>query len=428
MTCPECGFALSGDERVCPRCLAPIDVRGEPKAVQASRMPLPDQPREGAPAIDMTERMRRLMRGPLWTTRRLQLALTVFLLLVAAAVLGAVCWSVWRQDAAYYAARGAAHDDQGQYEPARAGYLRSLAAEPDQAEVESKLGWVYLKLWQPSLAIPHLDRAVLLDAELGKAHRGLGVAYAEAGMNVEAEASLKRALQLDKDDTGALSTLGRVYYQQQRYEETIEALEQVIDKDGQDAEALAYLGRALYALGRYDEAVHPLEAAFELDPNVDAVRAYLGRVWFALARYDKALAHFRFLQAAHPDDPAWHAYVGRALYEQGDRTKAAAHLAHAVALAQADLVLGTANCSLAQIRYEEQRYEEAAALFQRALIVDPLDAEAMAGLGWCYAELERCSEALPLFEAALEIDPHSEQARAGAQACPTEPEVVAEEP
>jgi Flp pilus assembly protein TadD len=67
-------------------------------------------------------------------------------------------------------------------------------------------------------------------------------------------------------------------------------------------------------------------------------------------------------------------------------------------------------------------------LFQRALIIDPLDVEAMAGLGWCYVELERCADAAPVFEAALQIDPYSERARAGTEACPAEPETVTDEP
>jgi hypothetical protein len=101
MKCPECGFTLRGDERVCPRCLLPVGAKGRSGAPAASPSPVPEAAGRAAPAIDMTEQMQRLMRGPLWSTRRLQLALSAFLLIVAAVVLALALWSVLRQDAAY---------------------------------------------------------------------------------------------------------------------------------------------------------------------------------------------------------------------------------------------------------------------------------------------------------------------------------------
>jgi len=54
---------------------------------------------------------------------------------------------------------------------------------------------------------------------------------------------------------------------------------------------------------------------------------------------------------------------------------------------------------------------------QRALLMDPLDPEAMAGLGTVYVDLGRCDLAIPLFQNALTIDGYLEPAKQGLAAC-----------
>ena len=428
MQCPECNFPLSGTEEVCPRCLTPLNQ----EAGQGAAQPAPGA---SAPAIDlsalqrgierdskarpreMTAEMRRLMEGPVWTTRRTQLALTVFLLVAAVVVIAVVMNSVMRRNAEYYLEQGQEYYQLGQYEMALVGYLRAIELDADLAAAENGAGWCYLKLGQFSMAVPHLNRAVSLDAELGEAHRGLGIAYSQAHMNVEAEASLKGALKVNANDLVATRYLGKVYYQEQRYEEAVELLEGLTGRRGDDVVALEYLGRSLYAMEQYPRAKDALEAAVALDPSVEAVREYLGLTWYQLGRYDKALDHFRFLQSAHPDEPVWYAYIGRSLYKDGDYEAAAAHLVHALTLAHVDPVLGGSHLYMGWTRYEQQRYDEAIIWFQRALLMDPLDPEAMGGLGTVYVDIGRCDLAVPLFRNALTIDRYLESAKQGLAAC-----------
>ena len=423
MKCPECGLQLGGSEQVCPRCLTPLPQQVDKPAASWSAADLSAIQQEAQQDTrprtpEMTADMRHLMQGPLWTTRRTQLALTLFLLVVAVAVLVVTFMSVSRRNAGYYVEQAHEQYKAGQYGLAVTSYLRALEIDPDVAEAENGLGWSYLRIGQPSLAVPHLNNAVSMDAELLAAHRGLGVAYSVAHMNVEAEASLKSALKINASDLEALRYLGQVYYQEQRYDEAIETLEKVTGARGDDIAALEYLGRSLHAMERYDEALVPLQEAYDLDPSVEPVRETLGLVWTELGRYDKAREHFSYLLTAHPDEPAWYAYVGHTLYREGDLEAATSYLTHALTLARADPVLSGSHRTLGWVRYQEARYDEAIVMFQRASIMDPLDPDAMAGLGWCYVQLGRCDEAAPLFESALALDPYLEQAKRGMEACP----------
>jgi Flp pilus assembly protein TadD len=87
-------------------------------------------------------------------------------------------------------------------------------------------------------------------------------------------------------------------------------------------------------------------------------------------------------------------------------------------LGQIDPVLRNSHLYLGQAYYEQGRYSEAIIYFQRALIMNPTSARAMAGLGWCYAAQERCDDARLLFEQALQLDPYQASARQGLERCP----------
>jgi tetratricopeptide (TPR) repeat protein len=80
-------------------------------------------------------------------------------------------------------------------------------------------------------------------------------------------------------------------------------------------------------------------------------------------------------------------------------------------------VLADSHRYLGWLRYDQERYADAEIWFQRALIMDPQDPNAMAGLGWCYVQMDRCQDATPLFREALGIDPLLEPAKDGAAEC-----------
>jgi Tfp pilus assembly protein PilF len=62
--------------------------------------------------------------------------------------------------------------------------------------------------------------------------------------------------------------------------------------------------------------------------------------------------------------------------------------------------------------YQEE-YEEAISSFQKAMELDPEDAEAHAGLGWVYSDLGRYDESVQEFLKAVALDPHSFATRNG---------------
>ena len=415
MKCPECGFQLQGTETICPGCFTPLKKPESQAAPPVEPKPAPAP--EAKPVGEGAPRARPgVLRSDL-LSNRLFLIVTISLVVLNILVCAGLFLVLNRKNADYYLQQAQDYYQNGQYESALVAYLRVLEQNGEAATAENGIGWCYLKLDRPSLAIPHLREAVQIRPDMRSANLGLGMAYSEVGMYQEAEASLQTLWQNQDPEAGRY--LGYVYYQELRYDNAIETLQTVTSKQ-QDPMALEYLGRALYAQGQYDEALGPLEQAIELDPDAESAREYLGRVWYQLGRCDRAMEQFQILQTAHPLDPTWHAYMGQCAYQEGQYDRAITHLNHALILGHADLILTDVPRELGWAYYQLGRYEEATVLFQRALIMAPDDAEAMAGLGTCYVRLERCQDAVPLFEQALTIDPYQEFAQQGLGECTDE--------
>jgi tetratricopeptide (TPR) repeat protein len=255
-----------------------------------------------------------------------------------------------------------------------------------------------------------------MDPTLVAAHRGLGIAYTEVGLYPEAEASLRKGW--ERRDYSSGSYLGVVYYREQRYDEAIAILQTVTYEQPQNMLAQEYLGRSLYAMERYDEALAPLQTVVDQQPGTSSAREYLALTGYALGRCDWATEQFQILLASDPQNPTWYAHVGQCLLQSRQHEKAISYLSHALALSQSDPVIRNSHLFLGQAYYAQGRYSEATIYFQRALILDPTNADAMAGMGWCYAVQERCDDARPLFEQALHVDPYQSSARQGLETCP----------
>jgi Flp pilus assembly protein TadD len=88
------------------------------------------------------------------------------------------------------------------------------AAQPQLAEIDDTLGYVYLQKQQADLAVPPLRDAVAKDPANPLYHYRLGLAYARSGRADAAKRELRQALELKADFPGAedarrvLTTLG----------------------------------------------------------------------------------------------------------------------------------------------------------------------------------------------------------------------------
>lgn len=95
---------------------------------------------------------------------------------------------------------GNVHFDREQYTQAVDFYLRYLGLKPDDLNVRTDLGTMYLYGGDADKAIAEYDKAIARDSTFYQAHYNLGLAYARKGETAKALGSLKRARELAPDD------------------------------------------------------------------------------------------------------------------------------------------------------------------------------------------------------------------------------------
>lgn len=181
--------------------------------------------------------------------------------------------------------RGLAHLERKEAALALSAIQEAVGLDGRVAVYWNTLGWIYLQLARPDLALVPFTRAVELDATYGEAQMNVGVALAEMGQWEQALDAYRKAV--------VMPTLPRP--------------------------DLAYhnMGVALLNLKRYREAEEALRFAISLDPKMAGAYYNLGLVLLAEDRKDDAKLAFRRVKELAPQSPFGQAAVQR-LKDLGD--------------------------------------------------------------------------------------------------------------
>ena len=163
---------------------------------------------------------------------------------------------------------------------------------------------------------------------------------------------------------------------------------------------------------RFAEAVATYREALTIDPDYAPAHAGIGEALFHLARYEEALEALAQAVALQPDAALTGArlrLMGLAEEELGRSEAAAGHFERALQLDPRD---AEALDRLALVRYRQQRYAVALELYRRLAEVTPEGAQTHANMGAALYYLGRADEAVRSFEHALALDPALQAARA----------------
>ncbi len=173
--------------------------------------------------------------------------------------------------------------------------------------------------------------------------------------------------------------------------------------------AHSMLGTELAAAGRFAEAEQHLR---EAAPVHAPARYYLATVLAEQGKRTEAIEHFQGFVSTQPPEMDQvllaRGLLGDALVKEGRYDEAAGEFRAILAHSED----AQAAVQLAQIHMRQGRFQEAIALFNRALAVRPQDSRALGSLGVALASTGRLEEAITAFERAIAADPGNSNARA----------------
>ena len=178
-----------------------------------------------------------------------------------------------------------------------------------------------------------------------------------------------------------------------------------------DPAAMQRHAESLLDKGRYEDAIAAFRAIIEIDPEYALAHAGTGDALFRMRRYEDALAALGRALALQPDLPAagsLHRLMGRSEQELGRPDQALPHYERALQIDPDD---AQAIELLARLQFVRERYLESFALFQALVEFDPDNAGIHANLGAALYHLGRVEDAIASFDRALSLDPTLESVR-----------------
>lgn len=251
-------------------------------------------------------------------------------------------------------AEGLDHHRAARYGPARACYLRLLAAAPDHADGVHLLGLAEHAAGAHVGAVGHLERAVALRPDVAHFRANLGTARLAAGDHAGAEACFRRVLETQPDNDDCWTNLGLALLRQGRADDAEPCFARALAVAPGRADAGPNLAACLHrrgdeagAGGRADDAEACYRAALRVCPGHTASLTNLGNLLASRGRYDEAVTMLRRAVALDPVAADAHHNLAAALVAAGclDEAEAAsfAALLFDPGHADAHYTLGTAQ-------------------------------------------------------------------------------------
>ena len=195
----------------------------------------------------------------------------------------------------------------------------------------------------------------------------MGQSHHNQGHLKLAEGCYRQVLSLDAGNVSGLHLLGVVALQSNSFEEAIRLIKRAASKRPNEFPILVNLGAAYRAAGRNAEAVKTYETAIKLNPKSPAVHFNLGRVFTDMEEFDKAIEAYQRSIALDSKDPDAYINLGNAYKHKGEGDKAIAAYEQALHLKP----MAEAYSNIAAVLVDRSQFEDALALMDKALAIDP---------------------------------------------------------
>jgi predicted O-linked N-acetylglucosamine transferase (SPINDLY family) len=265
-------------------------------------------------------------------------------------------------------ARGAAHQQAGEFQQAERLYRQILRGDPQHAAAWHQLGLVQQLKGQCERAAESIGRAVFLDSSEPVFQLDLGRVCAALGRLDEAVEYLQQAIVLAPENSQAHYHLGTVLKQCGDMIGAKLRFQQSVRLDPECAAAWNDLGIAHQACAELDEAASAFERLARVAPTLGRAQFNLGNVRLAQGRLLEAVACYARALERQPSFAAALNNLGTALHRLG-RPMQALHACEMALKLSPDFV--EARINLGNLLNLQGRVDEAADNYRQALEFNP---------------------------------------------------------
>ena len=243
--------------------------------------------------------------------------------------------------------------------------------------------------------------------ELGRAQKY--ILEAEEKINAqkpeEAIPLLDKAISIKADIAYTYYLMGVAFFNMQDHRTAIKHFEKSLDVKPDIENAHYYLGKIAFDSKELEEAIRHFEAELKISPNQPPVLESLGVVYRETGNREKAAEIFERLRRLRPADERVLAELLALYTGMGDEAKIKEIAASQESLGQQD---ASTYYNLGTSYWNEKNYSSAAEAFRKALDKDPGLSPAHKALGYCLIQLKDEKQALVHLKKYLELNPSAD--------------------
>ena len=249
-------------------------------------------------------------------------------------------------------------------------YTKSIAENPETAELPADLGSLYAQQQQWQDAIDCYEQAIKINPKFAGAYRNLARVFLQIGKEVKAVESWYEALSLEPHWAEA----------QQHYS----------------------LGNTLWKYKKLGKAIACYRQAIKLKPDFFPAYHSLGKLLTVREKFPQAIAVYRQAVQQNPRNPQFHFCLGQALAQQKQWQPAIVQYRKATEL---DENFAVGYYGLGTVFAQQQKWSQASKHYQKATKLQPRYWEAYHQLGNVLEKQEKWSSAIVAYQNVIKICP-----------------------
>jgi eukaryotic-like serine/threonine-protein kinase len=253
-------------------------------------------------------------------------------------------------------------------------------------------------------ALDYFDQAVKADPRFALAYTGL----ADASLRMykikkdpfwteKALAAAQQGQQLNDKLPEVHATLGSVYRTTGKYSESIAELKRALGLAPNSDEFYRRLGDVYLANGNAAEALEAYQKAVKLNPYYWVDENALGAAYAQMADYPKALQAFQQVTVLEPDVDAGFENVGNMYLQQGKYQESVPYFQKAL---QIEPYFSTYT-NLGTSYFLLKQYSQAGEMFEKAVAMNPNDADVILNLADSYRGLGQQDKARSAYQRTI---------------------------
>ena len=281
------------------------------------------------------------------------------------------------------------------FEQAARIYKGLLKSDPQNVELLSSLGNLYVKSGDDEKALAYFNEIIRIDSKNVEALNSLGGVYRHLKKYDDSISVLERAVIADESNVQSFYNLGFTFKLMGKYDDALNCFNRVVEENPEDVLAFNHIG-SIYALkNQHKDAVSSYLRGLKIDPNHPILHLNLAKSYDVLGEFEKAQSEY---EAALKTKPGWLEAIENYadLLLKKNKTRNAGELVrHALNLNPKDAAMHT---KLGDVYTKQSDFDNAEVEYNEALKIRPEFPKALSGLASTYESTGRNEDALEIMD------------------------------